>query len=215
VAIRALDADPGVVGVALVGSFGRGQADDWSDLDLLVVIADASYAEWILHNALWDQAELLWFAPQNTRATATSAGTLHVQDELPVGVDWYVYPATEAAWPADAMVISGDTAVDGTDVAFADWNARGPRGSPRGTSPEHQLAIRIAMTTIAGKYVARRRSDAASMIELITGETTADDRPTQLAESFVHRAASPSLARPILSYLGQIREFLGAHVDAS
>lgn len=37
-----LRADPGVLGVALAGSLGAGCADDWSDVDLLVVVDDAA-----------------------------------------------------------------------------------------------------------------------------------------------------------------------------
>src|ERR1700733_428510 len=32
-----LEADPAVAGVALVGSLGRGQEDNWSDIDLLIL----------------------------------------------------------------------------------------------------------------------------------------------------------------------------------
>lgn len=40
-ATAALRDDPLVVGAALVGSLGAGTADDWSDVDLLVVVEDA------------------------------------------------------------------------------------------------------------------------------------------------------------------------------
>ncbi|WP_158602967.1 nucleotidyltransferase domain-containing protein [Jiangella rhizosphaerae] len=35
-----LRADPAVAGAALVGSLGTGRHDDWSDVDLLVVVDD-------------------------------------------------------------------------------------------------------------------------------------------------------------------------------
>lgn len=34
-----LKADPAVAGVALIGSLGRGEADNWSDIDLLILMA--------------------------------------------------------------------------------------------------------------------------------------------------------------------------------
>ncbi|WP_368857774.1 nucleotidyltransferase domain-containing protein [Nonomuraea sp. MG754425] len=37
----ALHADPQVVGAGLIGSLGEGRADDWSDIDLLVLVDDA------------------------------------------------------------------------------------------------------------------------------------------------------------------------------
>ena len=35
-----LAADPEVAGVALVGSLGRGEEDDWSDIDLFILASD-------------------------------------------------------------------------------------------------------------------------------------------------------------------------------
>ena len=39
-----LRADPGVQGIALVGSLGSGTHDDWSDLDLLLVVSEDDVA---------------------------------------------------------------------------------------------------------------------------------------------------------------------------
>jgi predicted nucleotidyltransferase len=39
-----LTADPAVDGVALVGSFGRGEADNWSDVDLLILMGSVDVA---------------------------------------------------------------------------------------------------------------------------------------------------------------------------
>ena len=39
-----LKADPGVEGVALVGSLGRGTADNWSDIDLLILMGGPDIA---------------------------------------------------------------------------------------------------------------------------------------------------------------------------
>ena len=35
-----LEADPAVAGVALVGSLGRREEDDWSDIDLFILASD-------------------------------------------------------------------------------------------------------------------------------------------------------------------------------
>src|ERR1700758_937285 len=37
---RLLEVDPAVDGVALVGSLGRGEEDNWSDIDLLILASD-------------------------------------------------------------------------------------------------------------------------------------------------------------------------------
>lgn len=39
-----LRADPSVQGVALIGSLGRGEADNWSDADLLILMDGAAVA---------------------------------------------------------------------------------------------------------------------------------------------------------------------------
>src|SRR5262245_4945050 len=44
-ATASIRADPAVLGAALVGSLGAGRADDWSDVDLLIVVDDASLDE--------------------------------------------------------------------------------------------------------------------------------------------------------------------------
>jgi predicted nucleotidyltransferase len=36
--IGQLEADPGISAVGFVGSIGRGDADDWSDVDLVIVV---------------------------------------------------------------------------------------------------------------------------------------------------------------------------------
>jgi predicted nucleotidyltransferase len=56
-----LRADPEVAGVALVGSLGRGAGDNWSDVDLLVLMdgrAVARFAEEPGTRA-WARAELV------------------------------------------------------------------------------------------------------------------------------------------------------------
>ena len=38
--IGQLEADPGISAAGFVGSIGRGDADDWSDVDLVIVVPD-------------------------------------------------------------------------------------------------------------------------------------------------------------------------------
>ncbi len=39
-AVERLEADPAISAAGFVGSLGRGDADDWSDIDLLIVVPD-------------------------------------------------------------------------------------------------------------------------------------------------------------------------------
>lgn len=208
VATQTLERDSRVVGYGLVGSFGRRAADAWSDVDLLLAVNDADYLEWTSGNELWSQAAALFLAPHNTRATATSAGSLHVLDDVPIGADWYVFRASEAEWPVDCLVLAGRDAVASTNLSFDQWNALGDLGSPVAMSPEDQLAARLAMVTIAGKYVARRSDDASPMIEFLVGNPVESGPASQLGalESLVRDAAVPGLTEPILRYLTLVSE---------
>ena len=51
-----LATDERVVGWGLVGSFGRGEADAWSDLDVLIATDDARFEEFVdrERNSSWE-----------------------------------------------------------------------------------------------------------------------------------------------------------------
>jgi hypothetical protein len=69
-----LKADPVVGGVALIGSLGRGEADNWSDIDLLILMGDQALAQFADEPAArpWAQADLLSDGRHNSPAGATS-----------------------------------------------------------------------------------------------------------------------------------------------
>ena len=56
-----LKADTDVGGVALIGSLGCGEADNWSDIDLLILMGDRALARSMDEPAArpWAQADLL------------------------------------------------------------------------------------------------------------------------------------------------------------
>ena len=76
-----LKADTVVDGVALVGSLGRGEADNWSDIDLLILMGDRALARFIDEPAArpWAQADLLSDGRHNSPAGATSVGATHIR----------------------------------------------------------------------------------------------------------------------------------------
>ena len=186
----ALDRDPSVLGVGLVGSFGRHEADEWSDLDLLVVVGDDDVEAWTAHNDAWAGAALVVPAPQNTRSTAASAGTLHVVDGWPVGVDWYVYPAAEASWPVDGAVLFGEDRVDRTNLRFDEWNALGPRGTPHRFDDDELMMAQLAMVPITAKQIARGATPSPELDGL---------------DAFVRQAAPAHLVEPLLRMLAEVR----------
>jgi predicted nucleotidyltransferase len=181
-ASAALTDDPRVAGWGLVGSFGRGEADDWSDVDLLVFVRDADFGAFIdpERNALWATAQLLVDARRNTPIGAMSVATLYVRSGLPISADWYVYPSSMAAWPDDCEVVHGADAAPRTDAPFAQWNGDGPRNQPLDLSPAEELQARLAMVPIAGKYIARRSPSADGMLQFLGARAPSSQPATQL-----------------------------------
>lgn len=107
-ATAALQDDPLVAGTALVGSLGAGSADDWSDVDLLVVVEDANLEDYATADRLPSGPGQLAFGidarhngPVGTRAVSAQ----YVVDGLPLWVDWHIHPVSLASWPSDSAVV--------------------------------------------------------------------------------------------------------------
>jgi nucleotidyltransferase-like protein len=102
-----LEADPAVDGVALVGSLGRGEEDNWSDIDLLILASDQFIRQLMNEPAAspWARADLLSDGRHNSPAGATSLGTTHIRSGLPLWVDLHVSPADRTPWPTDSRVV--------------------------------------------------------------------------------------------------------------
>jgi Nucleotidyltransferase domain len=89
-----LKADTAVDAVALIGSLGRGEADNWSDIDLLILMRDQALARFAAEPAArpWARAALLSDGRHNSPAGAVSVGTMHIRSGLPLRVDLHVHP---------------------------------------------------------------------------------------------------------------------------
>lgn len=144
-ALVVLETAPHVTSVELVGSLGRGDGDDWSDVDLLVFVdGDVRTA---LDPLLPQLGEMAFFldAPHNTRADGYSFGATFIVDGLPIGTDWYVWPsALHGGGSFDAL------------------NGAGPRGVMPPITDERLQAFEIAMTIVEAKRLARGRTDVTA-----------------------------------------------------
>lgn len=203
-ALPQLVGDPRVVGLAFVGSLGRGEADDWSDVDLFVVVDDEQIASFVdrQSNPLWAAADLLVDARHNSPAGAMSVGTVYVRSGLPLGVDWYVYPSSIAALPSDCRVVHETTALPPVDATFAEFNSTGPRQTATPKTADEVRQATLAMAPIAGKYIARRSPAATAMIQFLGGTTRAvGATPTEQLQALRAIAARLSTAaNPHLEY---------------
>jgi hypothetical protein len=94
-AIERLQADPAISAAGLVGSLGRGDADDWSDVDLLIVVPDDQVGHYPDATQLPRPDLVTWSidARHNAPRGASAIGIDYGIDGLPLHVDWYVYRA--------------------------------------------------------------------------------------------------------------------------
>ena len=105
--IEQLEADPAIIAAGFVGSIGRGDADDWSDVALVIVVPDdqgGHYADAARRRGS-GRVAFSFDARHNAPRGAGSVGVHYVIDGLPFNADWYVYPDSQGAWVADAKVV--------------------------------------------------------------------------------------------------------------
>ncbi|MER7246345.1 nucleotidyltransferase domain-containing protein [Kribbella sp. NPDC000426] len=164
----ALEHDPSVVGAALVGSLGAGRADDWSDVDLLLVVEDEQLDDYAVPDRLPSGPGRRVFAidarhngPVGTRAVSAQ----YVVDGLPLWVDWYIHPVSRATWPPDSTVIFDRR---GINRSLSEYS--GDLESATHKTPDEHDALRLALIPIAAKQLARNSADAPRTIEFLGGD---------------------------------------------
>jgi hypothetical protein len=188
-----LERDATVIAAGLVGSLGRGTFDDWSDVDILIVVPDDQVDAFSDARLLPGAGELTlsFDARQNSpRGTGAVSGQ-YLLDGLPLWVDWYVYRLSQAGWVSDSKVVFDRQGIPGLDCTFDDHLARRQVQDPT-PKPEHtHRLLQIALIPVAGKRVARRALDTGRMIEFLGGP------PLRAGGSAEHLAA---LERLVVEY---------------
>jgi hypothetical protein len=141
----------------LVGSLGRGDGDQWSDVDLLVIGGELP-----LHEAL-----LTLEVPHNGPAAGRYVGAMYALGSLPLWVDWYLWPA-DLAIPRDARLLAGrGQPSQYTLFELLDHHGRGPNTTP--TAPS---TFTLAMLPLAAKFIARGNISAATSMATMLGART-------------------------------------------
>ena len=160
--------DERVVAVWLTGSFGRGEDDAWSDLDLHLAIEDAHFESW------WQARESLYreiapplFVQREKPSNAQEGGHFQlVYFPGPVEVDWNVGPVSLAARPLTSRMLFARQDIPITQARMIDDDQRRER-------LQKSTDFFWAMTPIAVKYVGRgATTDAVDQIELLARAIT-------------------------------------------
>ncbi len=198
-----LEADPAVGGVALVGSLGRGEEDNWSDIDLLILAKDEFIRQFMNEPAAspWARADLLSDGRHNSPAGATSLGTTRIRSGLPLWVDLHVHPAGRTAWPADSRVVFERLPVKRGALPFGEFNASGPRQPATAKTTDEVRRIHLGYVPIAGKYVGRRSPRAGEMIRFLGHGNDFNDRDPA-AQLLALRGIAKDLSSPSSRHLG-------------
>lgn len=164
---------------------GRNTHDDWSDLDLWIVVADEHM------DALGDErfqfiAQLVdplftVEAPQNAPAGGAYLLALYPGTQGPLMLDCSWQPRSSAQRPANTRLL-----FDRVSIPIVEPVTKTP-GENSYERARHQTAFFWMMATVAGKYIARRRAwDAISTLSFLWAVTA------EIAWLVGERTASPS-----------------------
>jgi hypothetical protein len=170
-ALAGLDSEPAFRAAGFVGSLGREQFDDWSDVDLLVVVADEQVEHFADASRLPVSEHVMWSidARHNAPRGARALGVRYLIDGLPLHVDWYVYPRSMAAWVADAKVIFDSDGLPRLNDTFSAFQEKRETQPPTLKSANAHRLLQVSLIPVAAKYVVRRSTGAGRMVEFVGG----------------------------------------------
>jgi len=198
-----LKADPVVGGVALIGSLGRGEADNWSDIDLLILMGGLAVAQFADEPAArpWAHADLLSDGRHNSPAGATSVGATHIRSGLPLRVDLHVHPEARTRWPTDGRIVFERRPIETGTLSFDQLNASGSRQPAIAMTAQEIRRIRLSYVPIAGKYIGRRSPHAPEMIRFLGTMSDFNDADPS-AQLRALRSTAGDLSDPSWTWLG-------------
>jgi predicted nucleotidyltransferase len=195
--VGVLHADQRVRSAWLSGSFGRGEADAWSDLDLHVAVDDDELvAFWAARHDLFAQVGRPVLVQPEIESNAQPGGHFQlVVFDGPLEVDWNIGPLSQARRPATSHIL-----LQRAEVAVM---AQPPLSSTERLAwLDHQLTFFWAMAPIAVKYIGRAQSRrAVGQLGLLAGallslwRLLADTNEPDPGLVATNRAIEPELAQ--------------------
>ncbi|MEW2386046.1 nucleotidyltransferase domain-containing protein [Micromonospora sp. NPDC047707] len=186
----------------LVGSLGRGSADPYSDVDLVVAV-DETTAQSVFNDpvaGLHLPGRVL-FTRGKPRNAPAGGGYLTVCIELatlPVLIDLYLWPITTAARPADGrLLLYRTTSPPRIGLAFMPLLDRHRTPDSTGADSNHPASV-LLLVQLAAKYLARgdrprhvaitRHLNFLSGAEIVTLRQILDERVDQAAAEVLRPA---------------------------
>lgn len=181
--IPQLQADPAVGAAGFVGSLGRGEADDWSDVDLLIVVDDDDLARYTSIDELpAGDVALSFDTRQNVAKGAGGFSVQYILDGLPLWVDWHIYPASMGSWVTDAAVVFDRLGLPRIELSFEEYQEN-REVQPAIAAPENRRLLQLGLIPIAAKHIVRRWPSAAFMVEFVGGPSLPHATPPEHLEA--------------------------------
>ncbi len=158
-----LEQDARVSAAWLFGSLGRGDADDLSDIDLFIIVADEHQAEMVANRYAYmvqlGEPLLILEAPQNWPPGAVYNMALYLGASGPHQVDWYWQRQSAARVPTEIQLL-----LDRVNLPQADGPTRFDY-APVPPRPPEEVATQDVnsfwvMLLIAAKYIVRTTGKA-------------------------------------------------------
>jgi hypothetical protein len=163
-----LHGDEWVTAGWLVGSLGQESGDAWSDVDLALVARDEHLPALVegrrCEFGRFGEVLVAIDAP-NAPAGGVYLGVAYALGELPLWVDWYVWPLSTARRPSDARVLVERAELPPPALKpHAALLQRSRAADPRAVHDRFAdpVDFTVAMLPIAAKYIARRQPREAS-----------------------------------------------------
>jgi len=176
--LKATIADLPATALWLAGSLGRGEGDEWSDLDLLVVDGELPLGD----------ALLTLEVPHNGPIGGRYVGAMYDIGPLPLWVDWYSWPADLPA-PRDCRLLSGHGhVVSRTLFESLDYCGRGSQ-----IPHEDPATFTLAMLPLAATFVVRGQTSAAVDMSAMLGAPAHDSVLDGLREILATAPAKASV----------------------
>jgi predicted nucleotidyltransferase len=211
----ALRSDSTVQAAALVGSLGRGTADDWSDIDFMILMHDDQISRFADRPAdrRWVRAPLIVDSRQNAPAGCTQVNAVHLHEGLPFWVDYCVFPASATAWPIGCKVLLERQKVPACGDTFDVLTSRGPRQPARQITAEELRRKYLSLIPLTAKDIARGNSQhVRDMIRFIGSDPGYQDlEPSRQLDKL--RAITGQLSDPSDRSWAWLTDAVTAYLD--